>query len=353
MITWLIQSTSAHPDLAAGVAPEGLLAEREQARLAGLKVAKRRREWLLGRWTAKHLIQNYVEQQTGVRLPLDAIVVENGPDGAPYPILDCGLWIGDAHDHPQSKIHNLKSKIANLQSLSLSISHSHDFAFCAISDAAGGHVGADIELIEHRSPQFADEYFTDTEQAQVRVAREPDQDTIITAIWSAKEAALKALRLGLTVNTRWVSCNLRQGSGVRGQGSEVRGQRSGVEGLGAGIEEWNAFDVMCAPQLPQANGASIRGHWRRFGDYVLTLAVKEREEGTGNREQGTEETKNNVLIFNSSFLLFVLSSQFSVLLFFCSFALLLFCSFVLLFFCSQFSVLGSWFFCSQFLVLGR
>src|SRR5262245_45476038 len=194
MIHWLLQSTSDHPYLAHGVAPAGLLSDSEQARLAALKIDKRRRDWLLGRWTAKGLIQSYVERQTGLRVPLDELIVGSCPDGAPYLSLGRGSW--SAH-LPL----NLQSAICNLQ---LSISHSGGRAFCALVE--NGSIGADIERIEPRDWQFVEDYFSDDEVLQVRQAPAEQYATLITAIWSAKEAALKALRQGLTVDTRSVSC---------------------------------------------------------------------------------------------------------------------------------------------------
>ncbi|KPV50090.1 phosphopantetheinyl transferase, partial [Kouleothrix aurantiaca] len=46
MIDWLLQSSAAHPAIAQGIAPEGLLSPAEAARLATMPVAKRRRDWL-------------------------------------------------------------------------------------------------------------------------------------------------------------------------------------------------------------------------------------------------------------------------------------------------------------------
>jgi 4'-phosphopantetheinyl transferase len=88
MIHWLIQSIAGHPALARGIAPAGLLSEQEQQRLIELKTVKRRSDWLIGRWTAKHLIQAYIERQTGVQPPLHSLTVTNDPDGAPRPIFD-------------------------------------------------------------------------------------------------------------------------------------------------------------------------------------------------------------------------------------------------------------------------
>jgi phosphopantetheinyl transferase len=39
---------------------------------------------LLGRWTAKNLVQRYVTQTTGETVALDAIFIGADADGAPY-----------------------------------------------------------------------------------------------------------------------------------------------------------------------------------------------------------------------------------------------------------------------------
>ncbi|MCG8349434.1 MAG: hypothetical protein MI924_16835, partial [Chloroflexales bacterium] len=84
MIHWLVQSSTTQPDLHAGVAPNDMLSHDEQCQLAKLQVKKRRKDWLLGRWTVKHLLQSYIKQQTDVQLPLCAIVIDNDADGAPF-----------------------------------------------------------------------------------------------------------------------------------------------------------------------------------------------------------------------------------------------------------------------------
>jgi 4'-phosphopantetheinyl transferase len=227
MIDWLIQSTAAHPDLACGTAPAGLLGAGEQHRLDGLRAEKRRRDWLLGRWTAKRLVQAYVEQQTGQLIPTESIVVASDADGAPRLIMDNDLY------------------------LHLSISHSHDLALCAISDRPGVAIGADIEKVETRAPGFADDYFTPHELEQLRAAPHPEKDAVTTLIWSAKEAALKALRLGLTVDTRAVSCTL----------ASPDGDRTG----------WAALSVSCDPALLGRHAGELSGWWRFMDGYVVTL----------------------------------------------------------------------------------
>ena len=66
VIQWLIQNTAAHPSLADAEAPPGMLSAEETAIFAGFKVFKRRQDWLLGRWTAKHLLQEMIFQKSGL-----------------------------------------------------------------------------------------------------------------------------------------------------------------------------------------------------------------------------------------------------------------------------------------------
>jgi 4'-phosphopantetheinyl transferase len=234
VINWLLQSTSDHPDLARGIAPAGLLSDAEQVRLAALKTDKRRRDWLLGRWTAKRLIQSYVERQTGLRLPLDALIIDTDSDGAPRLIAD--------------RPYHLLPAICNLR---LSISHSGDRAFCALLEEA--NVGADIERIEPRDRQFVEDYFTAEELLQVWLAPAEQYETVITAIWSAKESALKALRLGLSVDTRSVACSIAGPDPARG---------------------W--ADIAFALDrrlLGPAIAPALTGWWRVADGYVLTVAA--------------------------------------------------------------------------------
>jgi 4'-phosphopantetheinyl transferase len=245
MIEWLIQSTANHPDLVCGVAPVGLLNEREQAQLAALRTNKRRRDWLLGRWTAKHLVQSYVEGQTGLRPPLAALLVDNDANGAPFASM-------------RALRYALAPMPYNRMPVSLSISHCNGDAFCTLTDAPDVRVGADIERIEQRSPQFAEDYFTAHELDQVRAAQPASRDIIVTLIWSAKEAALKALRLGLTVDTRSISCSF---------------------GASAQTCDWAEVVFTCDQRLLGVLAAPVlMGWWQRIDDFVLTIAAMRDEQ---------------------------------------------------------------------------
>jgi 4'-phosphopantetheinyl transferase len=228
MIHWLVQSAADHCDLARGIAPPGLLHPVEQRRLAELTLSKRRSEWLLGRWTAKRLLQACLERDLDVRLPLNVIGIGNDARGAPVALVDCD------------------SRMANW---AISISHSHSWGFAAaLPDRAIG-LGADIERIALREWRFVEDYFTLDEIERVRVAPIDQRETLITAIWSAKEAAVKALHLGLTIDTRRVDCAIDPGS--------------------HSSSDWLEFPITCTPSHTE----TLRGWWRSWGGYVLTVAV--------------------------------------------------------------------------------
>jgi len=160
-------------------------------------VPKRRREWLLGRWTAKQLLAAYLGEE-GSAPPLDEITIANDPTGAPYAYFDRS----PSQSEPDRRI-----------PVSLTISHSGEISLCALVAQRGGprvsahlpSVGGDVEQIEPRSPSLVRDFFTAEEQAALIAAPPHLRDALATAIWSAKEAALKALRLGLSVDTRQVT----------------------------------------------------------------------------------------------------------------------------------------------------
>lgn len=228
MIQWLVQSATEHSDLLRGVAPPGLLHPEEQRRLAEFKLSKRRREWLIGRWTAKHLLQACLERDLNLHLPLSAIGIYNDMRGAPVAMVDCGSQIAE---------------------WAISISHSHAYGFsAALPDGAIG-LGADIEHIEVREWRFVEDYFTPDEIERVRVAPIDQRAKLVTVIWSAKEAAVKALRLGLTIDTRRVHC--------------------AIDPRCSSNRDWLEFNITCTPSHTE----TLCGWWRTWGEYVLTMAI--------------------------------------------------------------------------------
>jgi 4'-phosphopantetheinyl transferase len=229
------------------------LSPAERETLATLRFPKRRREWLLGRWTAKQLLRRARPEYAA--LSLDAITVGNDSDGAPYLSVD-----GEGR-----------------LSLSLSISHRGDRSFCALlspppsREAASkaltrAVVGADLERAEPRDPAFVIVFFTAAEAERVWRCPQERRDTLVTVLWSAKEAVLKVLRLGLTVDTRRVEilhvAGLEPPSDVAPSPPWPRG--------------WSRVEVRCT--LPGT--APLCAWWRPEGHYVLTLATFTHRDGT-------------------------------------------------------------------------
>jgi 4'-phosphopantetheinyl transferase len=231
-VATLIQSHQAHPALARAMPPDGLLSRAETEKFNSLKTDKRRRDWLLGRWTAKQLLQQTIQQRTGLELPLDEIEIGNDADGVP--IVNCEL------------------SIVNCE-WALSISHSRGRSFCAVREGRGA-IGADMERIKPRHAGFADAYFTDVEQERItHHASRFTYHALVTAVWSAKEAVLKALHLGLSVDTRAVCCLLE------------------VPDVAA--DAWLPFAVQPDPQrLPHT--PTLQGWWCVMDGFVLTLALQ-------------------------------------------------------------------------------
>jgi len=88
--------------------------------------------------------------------------------------------------------------------VALSLSHRGGRAVCAVA-APGALLGCDLELAELRHNAFVTDYFTAEEQALI--ARVPDAQrwSVLALLWSAKESTLKALRVGLRLDTRQVA----------------------------------------------------------------------------------------------------------------------------------------------------
>jgi 4'-phosphopantetheinyl transferase len=232
---------SAHPDF---------LSASEIETYAGLRFPKRRHEWLLGRWTAKQLLQRSIEAYCD--LPLPAISVAADPDGAPY----------------------LAVKGEGRLPVSLSISHRAGRAFCALSPAISPSIGVDLEQIEPRSAAFVRDFFTAGEAARVWDCPESDRDTLVTVIWSAKEAMLKALREGLRLDTRLVEIGPVAGiertplAAATG-GAALSPWAMKRAGGGASEEHWHPLEITC----PVPGVLRFAAWWRRDNDSVLTAAA--------------------------------------------------------------------------------
>ena len=205
----------------ANVPPENeWLSAAEWEHWQSLRFPKRRNDWRLGRWTAKRAVAAWL------RLPASPLVfaqveVVAAPDGAPE------VFIAD-----------------RAAALSLSLSHRGGTAFCVLAPA-GTALGCDLEIIEPRSDAFLADYFTAEEQAYVAGAEAGERERLLAVLWSAKESALKALRVGLRSDTRDVTVALAPGW--------------------PDLSGWGALEV-------HARDAGVfQGWWQTSGDFVRTI----------------------------------------------------------------------------------
>lgn len=224
MIHWLLQSAPITE------AVEDFLSPAEYHVYRGLVNKKRQQDWLLGRWTAKNLLQRVVAQSGRGLLPLNVVAIHSDAAGAP---------VVDA---------------PGVADLSLTISHSCGCALCAVVNAPAWPLGADMERIETRPLGFVVDYFSPEEQWLVEKANADMRDVLVTAIWSAKESVLKALHVGLSVDTRSVTCVIHP--------EHFTGTA------------WNPFDIYTDNCRLKREAPPLQGWWRVDGDFVLTLVCR-------------------------------------------------------------------------------
>ena len=208
-IWWMVLPQTAVPTTTSWLAPR----ERETSRT--LTVTKRREDWLLGRYVTKYALTRLEGLDR-----LDVIDIVAAEDGAPE------AFTG-----------------ARRLPFHISISHRNQVGACSIARA--GPVGCDLEVIEPRTSRFVEDYFTRSERLFIDRCRGQDRLRLIALTWSAKESALKALRIGLRRDTRKVH--------VRFPPSEES-------------EGWSALDAYIEPE-----GRTLFGWWRQIDELVLTV----------------------------------------------------------------------------------
>ncbi len=148
------------------------LSASEAASLNGMRFAKRRDDWRLGRWTAKRAVATYLILPSDRQI-LAGIEIRPMPSGAPEVF------------------------IANQPAaVTVSLTHRAGAAACAIA-SSGVALGCDLEVIEPRSEAFIADYFTAEEQQLIQRMSATERPRLLALLWSGKESALKALRTGL------------------------------------------------------------------------------------------------------------------------------------------------------------
>jgi 4'-phosphopantetheinyl transferase len=213
ILYWLTQNLSDVP------ADSDWLTEGERVVEEGLRFSKRRNDWRLGRWTAKHAVCSYLGKPISFFPFLEILAAE---DGAPEVYVNHGP-----------------------AGVSISISHCRERGLC-VTGAPGTTVGCDIERIEARSDSFISDYFTSGEKALCERSSGEDKILIINLIWSAKESVLKILREGLRRDTRSVDIQVYEGK------------------TGGG---WNPWKGLCIE-----TSCFFLGWWKAEDGLIYTLA---------------------------------------------------------------------------------
>ena len=201
---------------------DGWLSPREARWVDRMRFEKRRSEFRMGRWTAKNAIALFLKRPCSQESLL-RVEIDRAPDGAPAPLVD-----------------------GRPASVSISMTDRADQAICVVGPSGVG-LGCDLELVEPRSESFVADYLTASEQAIVTRAPTPEErDLRANLIWCGKESALKVLRTGLRRDTRSVEVSFPDNPPVDG---------------------W-------APMAVRAvEGANFSAWWRRYGDFLLTVAA--------------------------------------------------------------------------------
>lgn len=232
---WLEQTEADLP------ATNDWLSESEAAHLDALRFEKRRKDWRLGRWTAKRAVVAY-RNVTGHSQTLRGVEIRPAVSGAPG-----AFFAGQPAP------------------VTISLSHRDGIAVCSVASSSVA-LGCDLEIIEPRSESFIADYFTSEEKELVAGARADDRSRMLALLWSGKESALKALREGLRLDTRSVVVSL----------DDV--EQGGAERLGPfadsvltpprhAANRWLPFHVRCA------TGPIFHGWWQNTDNLVRTLVA--------------------------------------------------------------------------------
>ena len=215
---------------------------------------RRRADWLIGRLTAKTVVARALDDVFPGPWHPGALEIPSDASGMPYARIapEAGGMAGFA---PGERL-----------PISVSISHTEGYALCAATcsasatDGARRALGVDLGRSEPRSHGFVGTFFTPDEQGFLRDAPPRDRARRANLIWCAKEAVLKALGLGLTVDTIELSC-------LPGSGAADPAEWP----LTPADDAWRPFVARCGPGLVPGGG-TIRGVWRSFPGFVAALA---------------------------------------------------------------------------------
>lgn len=161
------------------------------------KIEKRKQDWLAGRIAAKKVVQDLLFRKGLSYLDLPAIQISKSSTGRPVVFLTELLKSSSS------------SSFFALKTLDISISHSNQKACATAVQSSPIHnwnfkcmrrIGIDLEKMDPLDPAIIPIALTDHEQSQIETMQGEPKISAFYAIWTAKEALLKALDLGLSVD---------------------------------------------------------------------------------------------------------------------------------------------------------
>ncbi len=207
----------------------------ERQRMAAMRIPKRRDDWLLGRWTAKHAVAAYLQIASNPTT-LASIEIRPATSGAPEAFV-CG----------------------KPAAVSISLSHREGTGACVVTKP-GVALGCDLEVVEPRCDAFITDYFTRQEQELVAcAASDAERFRVLALQWSAKESTLKALRTGLRLDTRCIAVDLDEAF-ARAVEAEA-----GTSGCGTpSADSWYRMRTRYSNQV-------FEGWWDCDGNFVRTI----------------------------------------------------------------------------------
>lgn len=217
-VFWSVQSIDSIPEDLDWLSPP------EQNRYQQFRFPKRQHEWLLGRWAAKNLLSNLLTDTD--TLPIRELSIHNEDSGAPFVIWNDRRLEG-----------------------SLSISHRSENAVAAFCFDPEISIGIDLEEIEAKSRGFVEDYFTELETRMVFSLSIDEQALAASLLWSGREAIVKALQIGLRIDTRQIAFNLPSLSSPEG---------------------WQPVEILQCP----AESKNLLLFWWKLNHALVTLAIK-------------------------------------------------------------------------------
>ncbi len=211
-----------------------MLSQRELDEYRAMKNGPRRTEWIFGRAAAKDAVRSWLKRHYSMDVfPAD---VEIRSDASGRPLAE-GPWVNQIGEAPR-----------------LSIAHKGSYAVAA---AGRGALGVDLEHIESRGSGF-DSVAFDADERRLLESLDGDcRDEWVTRAWCAKEAAGKALGLGLPDGPATMI--------VRELDPEAGAIRVGC----------GSTTTM---RTSAENGSQFVVHSIRDGNHIVAIAVEERNE---------------------------------------------------------------------------